>query len=75
MNGYFVHAPGKLAAVCLTVRSFDIWHKRFGHVSERRIDVLAKGDKLSSMKNIGKENECDVCVKAKQTRESFERSS
>jgi transposase InsO family protein len=75
MNGYFVHAPGKLATVCLSERSVDIWHKRFGHVSKRQIDILAKGEVVSGMKNIGKENECDVCVQAKQTRESFARSS
>lgn len=53
--------------------SWDLWHRRLGHPSSRVISYL------SSTLNIGKqensENICDICLRAKQTRDCFHESA
>lgn len=69
---YYLRYVATNSAVCRVVRdiSEDLWHKRLGHPSRR---VKFPGINLHLLeKNKG---ECDVCIRAKQTRLEFHLSS
>ncbi|GJS85052.1 ribonuclease H-like domain-containing protein [Tanacetum coccineum] len=55
-----------MSAVCYVSKS--LWHSRLGHPSDQALDVL-QGN-LRFTKNSSK-SPCDICHKAKQTREPF----
>ncbi|GJY26343.1 putative RNA-directed DNA polymerase [Tanacetum coccineum] len=57
---------GNMSAVCYVSKS--LWHSRLGHPSDQALDVL-QGN-LRFTKNSSK-SPCDICHKAKQTREPF----
>ena len=45
--------------------SFDIWHRRLGHMSDGKMKLLST---VSSLSNKDKDFICDECPKAKQPR-------
>ncbi|KAA8515038.1 hypothetical protein F0562_018176 [Nyssa sinensis] len=49
------------------VASFELWHMRMGHPSSKVVELIPKVNDLG--RNINKA--CDVCFRAKQTREIF----
>ncbi|GJQ89692.1 ribonuclease H-like domain-containing protein [Tanacetum coccineum] len=57
---------GNMSTVCYVSKS--LWHSRLGHPSDQALDVL-QGN-LRFTKNSSK-SPCDICHKAKQTREPF----
>ncbi|GKB34086.1 putative RNA-directed DNA polymerase [Tanacetum coccineum] len=57
---------GNMSDVCYVSKS--LWHSRLGHPSDQSLDVL-QGN-LRFTKNSSK-SPCDICHKAKQTREPF----
>lgn len=48
--------------------SFDLWHKRVGHVPYKRMRLLPLN---VDFKDVQQDIPCDVCPKAKQQRLSF----
>jgi hypothetical protein len=75
MNGRIVLSQGSLAVTQLTQESVVLWQKRFGHTGKGAISDLITGEAVSGLGNVGTDDGCDICVKAKQTREHFARSS
>ncbi|KAJ8644904.1 hypothetical protein MRB53_006652 [Persea americana] len=51
------------------VASFDLWHRRMGHPSNKVVGMLS--DVVGHHIGVSGNKICDVCVRAKQTRESF----
>lgn len=50
----------------------ELWHRRLGHPSSKVISVLSKiGGFSSSFSEF--EKSCDICVRAKQTRDIFQK--
>nr|GFA16443.1 retrovirus-related Pol polyprotein from transposon TNT 1-94 [Tanacetum cinerariifolium] len=49
----------------------QVWHKRLGHISEARLQVLEK-QRLFGKKSLGKLNFCENCVLEKSHRVSFD---
>ncbi|CAH9139697.1 unnamed protein product, partial [Cuscuta epithymum] len=48
----------------------ELWHKRMGHPSSRVIQLLSVGqNKVAVRSDFNKS--CDICARAKQTREIF----
>lgn len=53
--------------------SFDLWHKRLGHPSFRVVEMFPN---VGSSKNSTLSNKvCEVCLRAKQCRDSFPTST
>lgn len=48
--------------------SIDVWHRRLGHPSSKALEMLKFSD-FSSCKFDSKQ--CEICISAKQTRDSF----
>lgn len=56
------------------LQSRDLWHRRLGHPSPRVLSFLSGVGVFKN--NVGVlENSCDVCIRAKQTRDKFNESS
>jgi hypothetical protein len=71
-------AGGTPQAFANAATTTELWHRRLGHVAEREVAKLVKNDVVTGMgavKEATSEGHCDVCLKAKQTRASFPRSS
>ena len=50
------------------VSDFNLWHRRMGHPSSKVLKLISAANKFSkNSDNLS----CDVCFKAKQTREMF----
>lgn len=52
------------------IASSELWHKRMGHPSSRIVDLI------SEIGNVGRSDSaknkiCDICLRAKQTKEEF----
>lgn len=55
------------------LQSRDLWHRRLGHPSPRVLSFLSGVGVFKN--NVGVlENSCDVCIRAKQTRDKFNES-
>lgn len=66
--------PNQSAVMSVSKKaSFNIWHKRLGHVSSKSIDMLKNLATGISVKNSTSEvlHPCVSCLEAKQTRKSF----
>jgi transposase InsO family protein len=73
---YRVH--GKLLQVVAQAhpaQNVELWHERFGHAGQDAIRRLQNGTAVTGMHSVKDKKECDVCIQAKQTRESFSRST
>ncbi|KAF8394657.1 hypothetical protein HHK36_020873 [Tetracentron sinense] len=68
---YFSTSPASHSASS-TIASFDLWHRRFGHVSHGRMNILSRTIPKFSVLN---SHHCDICPLAKQTRLPFSSSS
>lgn len=56
------------ACKAFRVANFDLWHRRIGHPSNKVLELISAANKsCKSSDNIS----CDVCFRAKQTREMF----
>lgn len=55
------------------VRSIDLWHRRLGHPSHEVLSYLSNSLRVNFDKN--KEDICETCYCAKQTRNCFSLSS
>lgn len=68
-------------AQCLQVieKTHQLWHKRFGHLSQTGLKCLAEKKMVIGLPNLNKEETkptaCDVCMKGKQNRESIPKNS
>ena len=66
---YFKGTPRISALKIDKVASLDLWHQRLGHLSMQVIKLIPT---VGFQKNNVKLNKCcDVCQRAKQTREKF----
>ncbi|BBN67288.1 hypothetical protein Prudu_35S000400, partial [Prunus dulcis] len=65
-KGYII----KFLLKFLNVESCNVWHGRLGHVSLSKIKTLMDLE-LIPKSNIDLKHKCEVCVQAKQTRNSF----
>lgn len=54
--------------------SLELWHRRLGHMSEKGLQILAKGNYLPSAKGTHLDT-CVHCLAGKQHRVSFNRNS
>jgi len=52
----------------------SLWHRRLGHISEKRLNCVAKKDVLMGLRNVELEK-CSHCMAGKQTRVSFKKHS
>lgn len=56
-------------------KDFKLWHRRFGHISEKNLKVLARNGSVVGLKlNPDKKSDmivCGPCVEGKQTRQPF----
>ena len=50
----------------------SLWHRRISHISEKRLNCLAKKDVLPGLKSVELEK-CSHCMAGKQTRVSFKK--
>ncbi|XP_074297286.1 uncharacterized protein LOC141627989 [Silene latifolia] len=67
---YFYRGVSNVAVCNINQGSTDLWHKRLGHPSSEVLKLLAIVKSSSRLSN----KACDVCLRAKQTRFSFNRS-
>jgi len=51
-----------------------LWHKRLGHPSSEVLTFLPDNLGVASDSNKGKDDVCEICLRAKQTRNSFSTS-
>ncbi|KAL1449198.1 hypothetical protein WDU94_000417 [Cyamophila willieti] len=65
--------PCHSANQAFAVKSSNIdWHRRLGHVSDSKLDILLKNDYIKDKLKSSDENViCETCVKSKQTRLPF----
>ncbi|KAG7567306.1 Reverse transcriptase RNA-dependent DNA polymerase [Arabidopsis thaliana x Arabidopsis arenosa] len=69
LNGlYFFRGTETAALVTRTGSSSQLWHCRFGHPSSKVLKLLPFSD---STTHDFDSKTCEICIKAKQTRESF----
>ncbi|CAH9120743.1 unnamed protein product [Cuscuta epithymum] len=54
--------------------SFDLWHRRLSHISEKGLNCLIRNNVISGLGTI-KLNKCDHCMAGKQNRVSFKSNS
>ncbi|XP_021725291.1 uncharacterized protein LOC110692563 [Chenopodium quinoa] len=66
---YFWRLPKVCAVTDQEVSTFELWHRRMGHPSDRIVKLVPAISASSSSKLLNKT--CDVCPQAKQTRDSF----
>jgi hypothetical protein len=70
----FYHVHAKLSAACVNALQKEdacaLWHKRLGHMSEKRMTVLVKKDLLKCV-NGGHIKKCSDCLAGKQHRVAF----
>ncbi|KAJ8645102.1 hypothetical protein MRB53_006850 [Persea americana] len=52
------------------IASLELWHRRMGHPSSRIVDLISEVSN-DSRSNSVKTKPCDICFRAKQTREMF----
>lgn len=57
-------------------KSFELWHRRYGHLSAKNLSVLARNNMVSGLdfgnvNNTDVEAVCESCIAGKQTREPF----
>ncbi|GKC73594.1 ribonuclease H-like domain-containing protein, partial [Tanacetum coccineum] len=57
---------GNITATCFMSKS--LWHNKLGHPSDQDVDVLQSDLKFTEDSHV---SPCDICHKAKQTRELF----
>ncbi|KAL2896616.1 Retrovirus-related Pol polyprotein from transposon TNT 1-94 [Bienertia sinuspersici] len=71
MDGlYFFRRVPKVCAVTNTdISSFELWHRRMGHPSDKVVKLVPAISGSSDIKTLNKA--CTVCPQAKQTRDSF----
>ncbi|CAH9110065.1 unnamed protein product [Cuscuta epithymum] len=70
-NGlYYLESPEGKGAAMSAVLNTDLWHQRLGHASDGKLQYITflKGFRNNS-------NFCDPCLRAKQTRLSFPKST
>ncbi|KAI5333799.1 hypothetical protein L3X38_023931 [Prunus dulcis] len=65
-----VFEDNKISPQVFNVESCNVWHGRLGHVSLSKIKTLMDLE-LIPKSNIDLKHKCEVCVQAKQTRNSF----
>ena len=65
---YFKNGLPAQALKAGTIYMFNLWHRRMGHPSSKIVGLISGDRELSSNKS------CDICLKAKQTRETFSSS-
>lgn len=67
---YYFQGMGTVAAMQIGGgSSFDLWHKKLRHPSSKVVEILPNIG--SSINSSMFSRTCDVCLRAKQTRESF----
>jgi hypothetical protein len=71
VHGRLLPSTGKLHPT----QNLELWHQRLGHAGEDVVRRLNDGDTVTEMQSSKGQEECDVCVQAKQTRSSFPRST
>lgn len=58
-----------------TVDETNLWHQRYGHIGNEYLGKLTKNNMVDGMSSVNVSNKteiwCEVCVSAKQTRNSF----
>ena len=70
---YFRTVPMIHAAAVADLPTFDLWHQRLGHPSERVVKLLPAIRSSHAKKKLN--TVCDVCPMAKQTRDCFPSST
>lgn len=60
-------------------KDFELWHRRFGHISAKNLEVLVRNDMVSGLKvdNDKKQSgsiTCEPCIAGKLARKPFSRS-
>lgn len=73
LNGlYFFRGMEAVAAIQgLANPPAEIWHRRLGHPSSKTLEKMAISDLSSSAFD---SKICDICIRAKKTRDSFSSS-
>ncbi|XP_019085390.1 PREDICTED: uncharacterized protein LOC109126341 [Camelina sativa] len=71
-NGLYFYRGMASAAVtrALDHQPKDVWHRRLGHPSSTTMELMQFSDSSSSS-NVFDSKTCDVCIRSKQTRDSF----
>ena len=71
IGGTFHFRRTEIAAAITTRddKSFELWHNRMGHPSAKVVGLLPSVSSSVSFDNLNKA--CDVCLRAKQTRDCF----
>lgn len=57
----------------MSSRSHNLWHRRLGHPSSRVLSYLSSTVEVGKL--VESDLSCDICLRAKQTRDSFHESS
>ncbi|KAG7598819.1 F-box associated interaction domain [Arabidopsis suecica] len=70
LNGlYFFRGLGDTMMIhAMDVQSVDVWHCRLGHPASKTMEMLKLSNSSSSSFD---SKSCDVCIRAKQTRDAF----
>jgi hypothetical protein len=68
IDAQFVFSHGQVAVAQFSSTSAELWHKRFGHLGQEAMRKLASGDMVTGLRPVNDKDQCDVCVKSKQTR-------
>ncbi|KAL2922825.1 Retrovirus-related Pol polyprotein from transposon TNT 1-94 [Bienertia sinuspersici] len=69
---YFRRIPKVCVVQSPEISTFELWHRRLGHPSDKVVKLLPAVSNSSSSKFLHKA--CDICPQAKQSRDSFPNS-
>ncbi|CAH9143789.1 unnamed protein product, partial [Cuscuta epithymum] len=67
---YYFHCLEKIYASSISsTQSSELWHFRLGYLSKTVLRVVSRMNK--SLFNVDFNNDCDACLRGKQTRDIF----
>ena len=67
---YIFRSPASAKACRVSIKgNYYLWHRRLGHTSNKIISLLPDVSKMECQKF--RDEPCDICLKAKQTRNVF----